>query len=501
MTLPDPDLRWNEERGHYDFGELDWTEFYDVLGRQRPGRTCSAWPPARRARGRRLGARGGAGLRRPAGGRDHDRSRRLRHAARPGRCGRCSSGPRAASRTCTPARCTRPTRRWPCATPATCTPAAAKASRSGSSARRTITASDPDAKGAFFESPRGKDFRHADVLHRLRGGAAPVSVRHTRPASPVVTAESLSAQVGSEGLVASDAVARYALGLGDDALILAQRLGEWIAHGPEIEEDIALGNIGLDLLGHARSLLTYAGSAWGKSEDDLAYFRDESEFRCLQLFEQPNGDFAADDRPAAHRLHLLRRALPCARRLAGPDARGDRRARRCARSTTTSTTRSSGCCGSGSAPTSRTGACSAVSTPCGRSSTSCSVAQPELDALAGIAVDPASLRGEFDADGPAAGRRGRADGAEGRPCSRRRPQRRPLGGVRSAARADAGARARPPRSHLVTRARDRRPAPTRGRCRAHGLGPRGHGPGPRGARPDDRGPRGAAPGLGPRRRW
>ena len=88
------------------------------------------------------------------------------------------------------------------------------------------------------------------------------------------------------------AVAEYALGLGDDALILAQRLGEWIANAPEIEEDIALGNIALDLLGHARALLRYAGSALGRSEDELAYFRDESEFRCRQLFEQPNGDIA-----------------------------------------------------------------------------------------------------------------------------------------------------------------------------------------------------------------
>jgi ring-1,2-phenylacetyl-CoA epoxidase subunit PaaC len=87
-------------------------------------------------------------------------------------------------------------------------------------------------------------------------------------------------------------IARYALGLGDDALILAQRLGGWIARAPEIEEDIALGNIALDLIGHARSLLTYAGSAWGKTEDDLAYFRDEPQWRCSQLFELPNGDFA-----------------------------------------------------------------------------------------------------------------------------------------------------------------------------------------------------------------
>jgi ring-1,2-phenylacetyl-CoA epoxidase subunit PaaC len=110
----------------------------------------------------------------------------------------------------------------------------------------------------------------------------------------VLTPEALAASVGQEGSSpsASDAVARYALGLGDDALILAQRLGEWIANAPELEEDVALGNIGLDTLGHARSLLTYAGSAWGKTEDDLAYFRDEADFRCRQIFEQPNGDFA-----------------------------------------------------------------------------------------------------------------------------------------------------------------------------------------------------------------
>ncbi|MCP2635051.1 phenylacetate-CoA oxygenase subunit PaaC [Microbacterium sp. HD4P20] len=93
---------------------------------------------------------------------------------------------------------------------------------------------------------------------------------------------------------ATDAVARYALGLGDDALVLAQRLGEWIANAPELEEDVALGNIGLDLLGHARGFLTYAGSAWGKTEDDLAYFRDEPEFRSRWLFELPNGDGGLD---------------------------------------------------------------------------------------------------------------------------------------------------------------------------------------------------------------
>ncbi|MDR5699448.1 1,2-phenylacetyl-CoA epoxidase subunit PaaC [Agromyces aerolatus] len=103
----------------------------------------------------------------------------------------------------------------------------------------------------------------------------------------------LSAELaGAEGRAASADVAEYALRLGDDALILAQQLSRWIARGPELEEDLALANIALDVLGHARSLLRYAGTFDGRSEDDLAYFRDESEFRSAWLFEQPNGDFA-----------------------------------------------------------------------------------------------------------------------------------------------------------------------------------------------------------------
>jgi ring-1,2-phenylacetyl-CoA epoxidase subunit PaaC len=89
-------------------------------------------------------------------------------------------------------------------------------------------------------------------------------------------------------------VATYALRLGDDALVLAQRLGEWIANAPQLEEDVALGNIALDLLGQARTLLAYAGAAegLGRSEDDLAYLREERAFVNVQLVEQPRGDFA-----------------------------------------------------------------------------------------------------------------------------------------------------------------------------------------------------------------
>lgn len=88
-------------------------------------------------------------------------------------------------------------------------------------------------------------------------------------------------------------VARYALCLGDDALVCSQRLCEWATRAPAIEEDVALMNIALDLLGQARSLLAYAGEVEGvgRTEDDLAYLRDERDFLSLQIVELPNGDF------------------------------------------------------------------------------------------------------------------------------------------------------------------------------------------------------------------
>src|SRR3954451_5873232 len=80
----------------------------------------------------------------------------------------------------------------------------------------------------------------------------------------------------------------------DDALVSGHRLSEWCGHGPTPEEDIALANMGLDLLGQARSLYTYAGEVEGRGrdEDQLAYLRDDRQYRNLLLLEQPNGDFA-----------------------------------------------------------------------------------------------------------------------------------------------------------------------------------------------------------------
>src|ERR1700757_5300669 len=86
----------------------------------------------------------------------------------------------------------------------------------------------------------------------------------------------------------------YLLRRADDALILGHRLSEWCGHAPMLEEDMALANMGLDLLGQARELYSYAALAEGNGndEDKFAYLRDVRQYRNLLLVEQPNGDFA-----------------------------------------------------------------------------------------------------------------------------------------------------------------------------------------------------------------
>lgn len=91
----------------------------------------------------------------------------------------------------------------------------------------------------------------------------------------------------------SEAHLDYVLGLADDALVSAQRMGWWISRAPQLEEDVALANIGLDQLGQARLLLAHAGvlEGNGRGEDDLAYFRDERDFRNVKLVERAQTDF------------------------------------------------------------------------------------------------------------------------------------------------------------------------------------------------------------------
>lgn len=89
-------------------------------------------------------------------------------------------------------------------------------------------------------------------------------------------------------------LAKYAIGLGDDALIIGQRLAEWCSHGPFLEEDIAISNISLDFIGRASMMYKYACEVEdkGRTEDDIAFTRDAREYTNLMIFELPIGDFA-----------------------------------------------------------------------------------------------------------------------------------------------------------------------------------------------------------------
>jgi ring-1,2-phenylacetyl-CoA epoxidase subunit PaaC len=97
----------------------------------------------------------------------------------------------------------------------------------------------------------------------------------------------------SDKNVVNDALFNYLLWLGDNSLVSGHRLSEWCGHGPVLEEDIALTNIALDLIGQSRLYLSYAGEVEGKgrSEDDIAYLRDVMFFKNSILVEQLNGDF------------------------------------------------------------------------------------------------------------------------------------------------------------------------------------------------------------------
>ncbi|MBL4716782.1 MAG: phenylacetate-CoA oxygenase subunit PaaC [Bacteroidia bacterium] len=90
-----------------------------------------------------------------------------------------------------------------------------------------------------------------------------------------------------------EAIFNYCLRYADSSLIIGHRLSEWCGHGPILEEDIAMTNVALDLVGQSRSFYQYAAKVEGKdrTEDDLAYLRDEREYRNTLLTEQPNGDF------------------------------------------------------------------------------------------------------------------------------------------------------------------------------------------------------------------
>src|SRR3984885_8275486 len=245
----------------------------------------------------------------------------MRHrCARSGRCSRCSCAASGASTTCTSARCTRPTRRWRCTTPGTSTPAATRASASGSSRRPTSprparTRRTPSSRRPATRSTGTPRSTTSPTTSRTcEGGPIPMTddeftayqalanetddhrwafgTGFTDPLEGIDT----SVPAG----VNADALAAYGLMLGDDALIYSHRLPQWMTRLPELEEETAMANISLELLGQARMLLARAGRAesagradgTGRDEDELAFFRDEHEFRNVRLVEALDADFA-----------------------------------------------------------------------------------------------------------------------------------------------------------------------------------------------------------------
>ena len=133
-----------------------------------------------------------------------------------------------------------------------------------------------------------------------------------------MTAPSAAVSNRASITVSADPSVQYLLRIGDTCLVMAQRLAEWCGHAPMLEEDIALSNMALDLVGQARAVLTRAGQLEGErggergdqghDEDQLAFLREERDFRNVTLVELPRGDFAATtlrNLAMATFLHLL----------------------------------------------------------------------------------------------------------------------------------------------------------------------------------------------------
>src|SRR3954454_14528878 len=160
------------------------------------------------------------------------------------------------------AACTRSMRRWRSRTRATSTPDAAKAYRSGSCRRLPSSPAIPRTRTSSSSRPSPRST-----------GTQP----STRSPTVSPTSDQPSVVITDEGRL---------LTIADGCLLVSHRLSEWMSNAPTMEEDIALGNIALELLGQARGLLQTLGD-----EDRLAYFRDPQEFRNPVICELPNGDF------------------------------------------------------------------------------------------------------------------------------------------------------------------------------------------------------------------
>src|ERR1700734_2098299 len=204
-------------------------------------------------------------------------------------------------------------RRWRCTTPVTSTPAATRASASGASrpgtsphpprTRRTRSSPRPGTRctgprrstrspttSPTCETSGSYSVTHEDNPYDLLGEDHDGGHRWAFGTGFTDPLEGIDTTVPA-GLDAA-ALARYCLALGGDALIYSHRLQQWVTRMPELEEETAIANIALDLLGQARMLLARAGGILGRTEDQLAFFRDEKDFRNVRLAEHEDHNFA-----------------------------------------------------------------------------------------------------------------------------------------------------------------------------------------------------------------
>ncbi len=307
VTLPDPELRWNEERQSHDFGAIDWTEFWAVVNgdgpcnRERLAARVKAWEDGAWVRDAALGLQPQA--RSAEGGGMSPvvtpgtlpgpprRADRPRGEGRPsGRCGKSSSAARPASTTSTAAACMRPIRRWRSSSRATSTRGARRAPASGSCAP---TRSSPPTRARRAATSIRWPTRSTGIRRSTSCRSRSITCETRRiPRRPRHSTMQSSIEVSRQPAV------RYLLRIGDTCLIQAQRLGEWCGHAPVLEEDIAMTNMALDLVGQARAVLTRAGAMEAElggaahDEDQLAFLRDERDFLNLTVVELPRGDFA-----------------------------------------------------------------------------------------------------------------------------------------------------------------------------------------------------------------
>ena len=259
------------------------------------------------------------------------------------------------------------------------------------------------------------------------------------------------------------ALAAYCLMLGDDALIYSHRLQQWMTRLPELEEETALANIALDLLGQARMLLARAGQAegaasggTGRNEDQLAFFRDEHEFRNVRLAEHADADFAELTGPPPGLLGLAAGAVRPAGRPRPTRCSRPSRPRASRNSPTTGTTPPQWVIRLGDGTPLSHGRMQAALDVIWPLTGELFQPDPVAARLPGVAADPADLRGEVDAVLDTVLAAATLDRPQAAPLARvggpGRARRRAHRGVRLPARRAAERGPRPPGRHMVTRA-------------------------------------------------